>query len=137
MARYGSPDDENYYSDDEPTRLSNYGYSEQAPDAASPWYRKPVALVSFGAVGAVLIALVVYGLAKLITGDSTPATTTTTPLTPLTSTSAPAVVPPATVTESAPPTTTEPTTTTTEPTTTTTTTTTEPTTTTTTTTTTP
>ncbi|MFA7513879.1 MAG: hypothetical protein WCZ29_25695, partial [Mycolicibacterium vanbaalenii] len=90
MARYGDSDDQNYYSDDEPTQLSNYGtgYGEydQSPteaDSATPWYRKPVALVSFGAVGALLIALVVFGLARAITGDSTSDTTTTTPLTPV------------------------------------------------------
>ena len=98
MARYGSDDDQNYYSDDDPTRLNTGGYSGYgqpgpAESGEVPWYRKPVALVAFGALGAVLIALIVYGLARLITGDSSPGTdTTTTPLTPLTSTSAPAPV---------------------------------------------
>ena len=91
MARYGSDDDQNYYSDDDPTRLNTGGYSGYgqpgpAESGEVPWYRKPVALVAFGALGAVLIALIVYGLARLITGDSSPGTdTTTTPLTPLTS----------------------------------------------------
>lgn len=136
MARYGDSDDSNYYSDDEPTQLGNYAYGdyEQAPppdaEPPVPWYRKPAALVGLGALGAVLIALIVFGLAKAITGDSDSETTPTSSLTPVTTTSAPAVVPPATVTETA----SETATTTTEPTTTTTTTT-EPTTTTTTTTT--
>lgn len=118
MARYGSGDDENFYSEDEPTQLSNYGYDQPPADdgAAVPWYRKPVALVSFGAVGAVLIALVIYGLARAITGDA-PSEPTTSSLTPLTSSSAPGVAPTSTVAEtttaSTEPTTTEPTTTTT------------------------
>jgi len=125
VARYGSPDDQSNYSDDEPTELSNYGEYDQPPPGDTPWFRRPVALVAFGAVGAVLIALIVYGLAKAITGDPITDTTPTTSLTPVTST---AVAPPATVTQTATPTTTttttttEPATTTTEPTTTTTTT---------------
>lgn len=125
MARYGSGDDENYYSDDDATQLSDYGYQDgydqPPPDAAAtPWYRKPVALVSFGALGAVIIALVIYGLAKAITGDA-PSEPTTTSLTPLTSSSAPAVAPSSTAgqTSTTETTTTEaPTTTTTTPTTT-------------------
>ena len=115
MARYGNPDDPNNYSDDEPTQLGDYGAYDEPPPGDTPWFRKPVALVAFGAVGAVLIALIVYGLAKAITGDSTSDTTTTTSLTPVTSTTASAVLPPATVTETVTPT---PTTTTTTPTTT-------------------
>jgi cytoskeletal protein RodZ len=136
VARYGSDDDQNYYSDDEPTRATNYGnYTEGTYDAYGqepattayaaepvPWYRKPVALVSFGAIGAVLIALVVYGLARAITGGDAPSAPNTTPLTPMTTTSAPAVTTSPTAATTSP-TTTEPTTTatTTEPTTTTTT----------------
>lgn len=136
MARYGPGDDPDYSSDD-PTRLNTGGYGGYGqgygqpgppPGDEVPWYRKPAALVAFGAVGAVLIALVVYGLARAITGGSD-SDIDTTELTPLTSTSAPAVVPPRTVTETVTPsttpptttestTTTEPTTTTTEPTTT-------------------
>lgn len=122
MARYGSSDDQSNYSDDEPTELSNYGGHDQPPPGDTPWFRKPVALVAFGAGGALLIALIVYGLAKAITGDSITDTSPTTSLTPVTPTTA--VAPPATVTQTATPTatTTEPTTT--EPTTATTTTTT-------------
>lgn len=156
VARYGPPDDPDSGNEptrygnygNEPTRYSNYGreggYADtgaggygQPPDNLEPqppvpWYRKPGALVALGAVGAVLVALVVYGLAKVIAGGDSPSDTTTTSLTPLTTTSAP-VLPPASSRTETPTTTTEPvTTTTTEPTTTTTT---EPTTTTTTTTT--
>lgn len=121
MARYGPPDDPNY-PDETPTE-----YYGRPPGEPVPWYRKPAALVAFGALGAVLIALFVYGLAKLISVDSPSDTTPTTRLTPLTTTTAPVVAPPPprTVTETVTPTT-EPTTTTT--TTTPTTTTTEPTT---------
>ncbi|MDA4110835.1 hypothetical protein [Mycolicibacterium holsaticum] len=129
MARYGPPDDPNY-PDDSPTEF--YG---TPPEEPTPWYRKPAALVAFGALGAVLIALIVWGLAQLITGGDEPTDSET--LTPLTTTSRSVVttVPSReTVTETvtptttAPPTTTTTTTTTTAPTTTTTTTTTEPTT---------
>jgi len=91
VARYGSPDDQSNYSDDDPTQLGSYGEyggygDDPGPphDGETPWYRKPVALVAFGAIGAVLIALIVYGLAKAITGDSTSDSTTTTSLTPVT-----------------------------------------------------
>ncbi|MCV7302328.1 hypothetical protein H7J93_22145 [Mycobacterium barrassiae] len=135
MARYGSPDDPNY-PDDDPTVYANYNQPPgQPPGDPGPWYRRPAALVGFGALGAVVFALIVFGLAKLITGGDEPAEQT--PLTPLTTTSR-SVVPtttttsaPQTVTETYTPTTTEPTTTTTTttttpPTTTTTTTTTSP-----------
>ncbi|MBX7449442.1 hypothetical protein GR927_15720 [Mycolicibacterium sp. 3033] len=125
MARYGSGDDGNYYSDDDDaTQLSNYGQGgypddyQAGPDQPTPWYRKPAALVAFGALGAVIVALIIYGLAKAITGDA-PSEPTTTSLTPLTST-APAVAPSSTVDETTATTTesTAPTTTTTTPTTT-------------------
>ena len=66
MARYGPPDDPNY-PNDEPTAYINYG-DHGPPGEPIPWYRKPVALVSFGALGAVLIALIIFGLVKLLTG---------------------------------------------------------------------
>ena len=134
MARYGPNDDPNN-PDNDPTVYSNYGngggydgggydnggYDEPPPEV--PWYRKPAALVAFGALGAVLIALIVWMLANLISGDDS--TTERTSLTPLTTTSRTATATtvtsaPETVTETVTPTTTEPTTTTTtEPTTTT------------------
>ena len=121
MARHGPNDDPNY-PDDEPTTYANYsdgGYGEPPHDDV-PWYRKPGALVAFGALGALLIALIVWGLANLISGDDS--TTEPTSLTPLTTTSraavpAPATSAPETVTETVTPTTTAPTTTTTPPTT--------------------
>ena len=124
MARYGPPDDPNN-PDNQPTAYINYGDHGPPPGEPLPWYRKPVALVAFGALGAVLIALIVFGLVKLITGGTSSDTPPTT-LTPITRT-ATSVTAPTTTTAN---TTTEPTTT--EPTTTPTTTTTEPTTTTTT-----
>ena len=72
MARYGPPDDQNH-PDDDPTVYANYGgggYDEPPgppPGDEVPWFRKPAALVAFGALGAVIIALIVFGLAKLIT----------------------------------------------------------------------
>ena len=131
MARNGPNDDPNY-PDNDPTVYSNYGdgggydnggYDEPPPPEV-PWYRKPAALVAFGALGAVLIALIVWMLANLISGDDS--TTEPTSLTPLTTTSRTATATttsaPETVTETVTPTTTEPApTTTTEPTTTTTT----------------
>jgi hypothetical protein len=108
VARYGPPDDPNFPRD-EPTAYINYG-DGPPPEEALPWYRKPVTLVAFGAV---LIALIIFGLVKLLTGgtsDTPPAT-----LTPITRTTT-SVTAPTTTTAA----------TTTEPTTTTTTTTTEP-----------
>lgn len=104
MARYGSGDDDNYSSDDDATQLSNYGQGgypddDQAGyDQPAPWYRKPASLVAFGALGAVIVALIIYGLAKAITGD-TPSEPTSASLTPLTSSSAPAVAPSSTADE--------------------------------------
>ncbi len=127
VARYGPPGNPDY-SDDDPTVYSNYGNyggpGEPPPgppaEAPVPWYRKPAALVAFGAIGAVLVALIVWGLASLISGPSSEPPPPS--LTPITPTSAP---PRTTTTATTAPTTTEPTTatttTTTEPTTTTTT----------------
>ncbi len=116
VARNGPPEDQNY-PDDDPTVYANYGDPPGPPGGDPvPWYRRPAALVGFGALGAVVVALIVFGLAKLITGGDGPAEQTT--LTPLTTTSR-SVAPttttsaPETVTETYTPTTTEPTTTTT------------------------
>lgn len=128
MARYGPPDDPNH-PDDSPTQYLGQ-VPGLPPDEPVAWYRKPVALVALGAVGALVIALVVFGLAKLITGGNSP--TESTSLTPITTTSRSATPTTTPSTQTATETTSS---TTTEPTTTTTTTTTEPTTTTTTTTT--
>jgi len=118
VARYGPPDDQNQ-PDDDPTVYANHGGGayDAPPGDPVPWYRKPAALVGFGALGAVVIALIVFGLAKLVTGGDEPSQQTS--LTPLTTTSR-SVTPttrtttaPETVTETYTPTTTEPTTTTT------------------------
>jgi hypothetical protein len=118
-----APRDDQNFPDDSPTQ-----YLGPPAEEPLPWWRRPAALVAFGALGAVIIALIVYGLAKAITGGDSPSEQTT--LTPLTTTSRSVVVTtteaPQTVTETVTPSTTAPTTT--EPTTTTTTTTVEPTT---------
>ena len=139
VARYGPPDDP-HYPHDEPTAYINYGPPPgqppgpppgQRPGEPQPWYRKPVALVSFGALGAVLVALIIFGLVKLLTAGTSQETPPTT-LTPITRTTTSVTAPTTTRgTTTTEPTTTEQTTitTTTEPTTTTattTTTTTEP-----------
>jgi hypothetical protein len=68
VARYGPPDDPNYYSDEEPTAYANsYGAYDQQPGQGGPppepppvpWYRKPAALVAFGAIIALMVALIV------------------------------------------------------------------------------
>jgi hypothetical protein len=135
MAR--PPDDPNQYPDDEPTAYANYGdqsgygaYDQPTaplPPPKQPWYRTPAALVALGAVAALILALIVYALIRLIADDSsTTITITTTPSTSTTTTSAAvAPVPTATETQTATPTqttTTEPVTTSTTPSTTTTTT---------------
>jgi hypothetical protein len=94
--------DPNYYSDDDPTQYINYGggYGEPPGPPVEPWYRKPAALVASGALGTVLIALVVYGLVKLVSSDASSDTTTTPSTTPTTTTAAPVIAPPTgTVTE--------------------------------------
>ena len=121
MARYGPPDDPNY-PNDEPTAYINYGDHSQPPGEPLPWYRKPVALVAFGALGAVLIALIIFGLVKLLTGGTsfdtppttlTPITRSTTSVTAPTTTTAATTAEPTTTEQTTTPTTTEPTTTTT------------------------
>jgi hypothetical protein len=126
VARYGPPDDPNY-PDNDPTAYINYGDGGHGvpPQEPVPWYRKPATLVAFGALGALIVALIVWGLASLISSDGS--TTERTTLTPLTTTSradtSPTTSPsPQTVTETVtapPPTTTPPATTTTTTTTTT------------------
>lgn len=104
--RYGPPDDPS----EAPTGSINYGsYGEEPEPPSAPWYRKPAALIGFGVLAAILIALAIYGIVELTsssggstsTSSTTPtgATTTATtapvapaPTTPLTS--APAATPP-------------------------------------------
>ncbi len=120
MARNGPPEDPGYYPDDEPTTY--LGYGDQPPGEPVPWYRKPAALVAFGALGAVIIALLIYAIVKLVAGGTSSEPTSTTTTTPTTTTTAVLVPAPGTVTETATATTAvTPSTTTTAPTTTTTT----------------
>ena len=71
VARYGPPDDPNN-PDNQPTAYINYGDAGPPSVEPVPWYRKPVALVAFGALGAVLVALIIFGMVKLLTGGSSP-----------------------------------------------------------------
>lgn len=108
MARDGSPDDPNNYSDSDPTQYANYGgtggeaysdyqrseygpptgYGAYPPPEPTPWYRKPAALVGLGVLTAIILALLVYAIVKFTgSGGSNPTTTTTT-TTPTTSTTA-------------------------------------------------
>ncbi|HET9876152.1 MAG TPA: hypothetical protein VFQ37_10350 [Mycobacterium sp.] len=137
MQRYEPPGDPN----NEPTRFASYGGSSgrgyagpedyysgssgQPPGPPepppTPWYLKPAALIGWGALSAILIALLVWGMVQLISNDSgrtkstTSSTATTTSTT--TTTSASPIAPAVTTTDTTSPTTTEPstTTTTTEP----------------------
>src|SRR4029079_8754059 len=93
VARYGPPDDPNQYSDEEPTQYIQYnGYAGYEPDGPPPvpWYRKPAALLGLGSAGAIVIALALYGLVSLFSGNSsTEAPTTTSTTTATTATQAP------------------------------------------------
>lgn len=66
-----------YYS--EPTAAARYGGGSYEPEPPTPWYRRPAALVAFGAIGVVLLAALVFAVVKLATGSPahSPATTTT------------------------------------------------------------
>ena len=86
MSHYGPPDDPGYYSD-QPT--GHGGYGRQPPGEPPPgpperpgvpWYRRPWALVGFGALGALLFVLIVF----LIFGGSN---STPKPVGPISSTS--------------------------------------------------
>ncbi len=133
VAGYEPPED----PADEPTRMGDYGgagndYSEcrqpaasppDPPESPTPWYLRPTALVGWGAVTAILIAVLVWGIVRLSSGTAhqttsptTSPATTTTPGSSAT-TAAPAA-PPAATTDTTAATTTEPpasTTTSTEP----------------------
>lgn len=66
------------YPGDEPT-----GCQEPVDEPLSPWYLKPGVLVLWGAVVAFLLAVVIWGIMQLVSGDSgrsgpTPSVTTTT-----------------------------------------------------------
>jgi len=95
VARYGPPDDPNN-PDNQPTAYINYGDAGVPSPDVVPWYRKPVALVAFGAVGAVVVALIIFGLVKLLTGGGSPEPATT--LTPITRTTTSVTAPTTTTT---------------------------------------
>ncbi|MGB3285773.1 hypothetical protein [Mycolicibacter algericus] len=135
--RYDEP--AGYYSEYRDPTGSQPGWSEPPEPPPAPWYLRPLALIGWGVLTALLIATLVWSMVRLVnkdSGDTTPATTsvTSTVAPPGESTAPNPVAPAPPGQEDAPPpatTATEPpATTTTEPTTTTTTTTTEPTTTT-------
>jgi len=73
------------YGADNPT---GYGGNEPEPQAPLPGWRKPIALVGWGVLIAVLIGLIIWGIIQLAHGAPTqaPATTTTTTTTTTTPT---------------------------------------------------
>jgi cytoskeletal protein RodZ len=85
MASYVPPDDSG----------GNAGNQQPEPEEPIPGWRKPIALVGWGVLIAVLIGLIIWGIIQLAQGPPTPApvTTTTTTTTTPTTTAAP-VVPP-------------------------------------------
>ena len=91
---YGEPA---YYSEyREPTG----GQSEwTAPPPRTPWYLRPVALVGLGVLTAILIALLVWGMVRLVNKEPSPAAPATSSVT---STTAPAEQPAAPVPQQAP-----------------------------------
>jgi hypothetical protein len=94
VPRYEPPKDSEFYS--EPTQSARYGGYSGAPaepePPPTPWYRKPIVLVGAGALTVIMLAALVFGVAKLATGSSVPAAITTAPSSPTTTpaTSAPA-----------------------------------------------
>lgn len=127
MARYGPPEDVNSaQTQHAPFGGGDYPAPHPPPDELSqvptdqfepydpetefkPWYRKPVPLIGWSLVVAILIALIIYGIVQLIGENqgtvrtphttTAPATSTTAPIT--TTTPTPAItttttVPPAT-----------------------------------------
>jgi hypothetical protein len=92
---YGPPDDPS----EAPTGQYDYSDSGQPDAGSSPWYRKPAALIGLGALAAILIALVIYGIVEMTRGGSStsPSTSSTTPsavsTTPPTTTSYPSSEP--------------------------------------------
>ncbi|MCW2651815.1 MAG: hypothetical protein JWR32_2791 [Mycobacterium sp.] len=102
------PERPDYYSDSaraysqEPTQAAPYrDHTDDYPGAPAPppeppprrpWYRGGPALVAAGALGAVVLAALIFGVVKLATGLSHTSTTTPTPstaTTPASSTAAP------------------------------------------------
>lgn len=57
-----NPEEPDYYS--EPTMAARYGGYDRAPEPPeppTPWYRRPLALVAFGAIGVIALGLVAIG----------------------------------------------------------------------------
>jgi hypothetical protein len=77
----------------DPALPGTYGYDGEEPEPVPAW-RKPIALVGWALLIAVLIGLIIYGIIALMQGpEPTPTTTTTrtttattTPTTPTTTT---------------------------------------------------
>ncbi|MCV7402481.1 hypothetical protein H7K24_20280 [Mycobacterium fragae] len=127
MARYGPPDDPS----NRPTHMANYGPSGPPPpgygsgyddqgsgeppepeSAPTPWYRKRALLVAWGALVAILVALIIYGLITLSTGgggapststSSTTSTTTSTATSTATTTPSTTTASPSSTGEAPPP----------------------------------
>lgn len=105
MARNDPPD----YGADNPT---GYGGNEPEPQEPIPGWRKPIALVGWGVLIAVLIGLIIWGIIQLAQGAPTQApattTTTTTTTTPTTDTGTTSTTPTPTTTDTGTPTTNSP-----------------------------
>lgn len=96
MARTGSPDDPNNYSDADPTQYANYGgtggeayseydvpgYQQPPPGYQQPtgygqhppppaWHQRPAVLVGLGVLTAALLALLVYAIVQFTNAGST------------------------------------------------------------------
>ena len=70
------------YSDEPPQAAPGYSdYAEPSPAPPEPprqsWYRTGPALVAAGALGALVLAALIFAIVKLATGSSSPSTTTT------------------------------------------------------------
>ncbi|MCI4673751.1 hypothetical protein [Candidatus Mycolicibacterium alkanivorans] len=86
MARDGSPDDPNNYSDSDYQQSGHQpqtGYGQYPPPEPTPWYRKPAGLVGLGVLSAVVLALLVYAVVKFAgSSGSSPDTSTTSSTSP-------------------------------------------------------
>ena len=88
MASYEPHDDPS----EAPTGKYGYGQQPGGPGpAATPWHRKPAAVVGLGVLVAVLLALVILGIVELTRegGSSPSSTSATTPAPATTSSTAP------------------------------------------------
>lgn len=115
MTGYGPPDDPS----EAPTGYYDYGDGPQGGRDRSPWYRRPIIVVTLALFAAMLLGVALYFLADQTRGSGdtkqTPTSPTTSDTTPTTSsevtTTTEPVAPPETTTMTFPPSTTEPTTT--------------------------